>query len=114
MVTTMRQIVINELSADEAEKIHGYLKKTAKGASLEGAFWLELPEELLGDAQMGHEQCGPFLFGIEAGEDFVNFELLVRSQKNLHCSCTAYPTQEQRAFLLSKFDTMIADLEIKA
>jgi hypothetical protein len=110
----MRQIVINELSAGEAEKIHGYLRNTLRAAGIDGAFWLELPENLLGEAQLGHEQCGPFLFGIEAGEDFVNFELLVRSQMNLHCSCTAYPTPEQRSFLLAKFDAMIAALEIKA
>ena len=110
----MRQIIINELSAEESEKIHSYLQNNAKVAGIAGAFWLELPENLLSDAQEGHEECGPFLFGVEAGVDFVNFELLVRSQKNLHCSCTAYPTPEQRSFLLSKFDAMIAELDIKA
>lgn len=110
----MRQIVINELSPDESAKIHAYLHKNTKAAGIAGAFWLEVSEELLGDAQAGHEACGPFLFAVEAGEDFVTFELLVRSQKNLHCSCTAYPTKEQRAYLLAAFDAMVVELDIKA
>ena len=110
----MRQIVLNELGIEEAEKIHTYLQNNAKVAGIAGAFWFEIPEELLGDAQVGHEECGPFLFAVEAGEDFVTFELLVRSQQNLHCSCTAYPSPEQRSFLLDKFDSMISELDIKA
>ncbi len=110
----MRQFVINELSAEESGKIHTYLQKNAKLSGIAGAFWLEIPENLLGEAQVGHESCGPFLFGIETGDDFVNFELLVRSQMNLHCSCTAYPTPEQRAYLLGMFDAMIEELGIKA
>ena len=110
----MRQIVINELSVDESKKMHTYLQKNTKAAGISGAFWLEIPDDLLGDAQVGHEQCGPFLFGIEAGDDFVNFEMLVRSQKNLHCSCTAYPTTEQRTYLLDVFDAMVVELGIKA
>ena len=110
----MRQIIINELSKEESDKIQTYLQKNTKAAGIAGAFWLQIPEDLLGEAQMGHEDCGPFLFGIEASDDFVNFELLVRSQKNLHCSCTAYPTKEQRAFLLNTFDAMITELDIKA
>nr|MBF0223147.1 hypothetical protein [Desulfobulbaceae bacterium] len=110
----MRQIVINELGPEESEKIHTYLQKNAEAAGIAGAFWLEIPEELLGDAQAGHESCGPFLFAIEAGEDFVTYELLVRSQRNLHCTCTAYPSAEQRAYLLDKFDLMVTELGIKA
>lgn len=110
----MRQFVINELSADEREKIDAYLQNNARAAGIAGAFWLEIPESLLGAAQRGHEQCGPFLFAIEVGDDFVCFELLVRSQTNLHCSCTAYPTPEQRAYLLDAVDTMVKNVNLQA
>ena len=110
----MRQIEINELSPDEAKKIEDYLTKNAKAAGLAGAFWLYVPENLLGPAQKDHEDCGPFLFGIETGENFVNFEFLVRSEKNLHCSCTSYATVEQRSFLLEKVDAMVEELGIKS
>ena len=110
----MRQIVINELSPEESEGIQNYLQKNAKAAGIAGAFWLEIPEALLGDAQAGHDSCGPFLFAVEVGDDFANFELLVRSQQNLHCSCTAYPSSEQRSYLLDAFDAMITELGIKA
>lgn len=110
----MRQIGINELSVEESEKIRAYLQKNFRVAGIEGAYLLAVPDDLLSHIQKGHPDCGPYLFAVEAGTDFVNFEMLVRSERNLHCSCTAHATREQRDYLIEIFDKMIADLEIKA
>lgn len=110
----MRQIVIDELLKEERANIESYLKRTINSGSIEGMFWLSVPDDLLGPEQIGHEDCGPFYFGIELGDESVTFELLVRSQVNLHCSCIAYATKQQRDFLLKFVDRLIEDEKILA
>ena len=110
----MRQFVVDELSREELGSIDNYLKRNAKASGLGGIFWLPLPESLLGPSQAGHAACGPFLFAIEVRENSVHFELLVRSQANLHCDCTAYATPEQRDYFLAFIDRLLAEELIRA
>ena len=110
----MRQILIDDLSRQERDNIENYLKRTLKPSLVEGMFWLSLPDDLLGEAQSGHGDCGPFYFGVEVGRDNVAFELLVRSGTNLHCSCISYATGAQRDFLLKFVDKMLAEEKISA
>lgn len=110
----MRQIVIDELSNEERANIDSYLKRTLKQGLIEGMYWLSLPDDLLGEAQQGHDDCGPFHFGIELEKKRLVIELLVRSQTNLHCSCISYATPAQRDFLLRFFDTLISEEKIRA
>ncbi len=110
----MRQLLINELNRDEAQKVKEFLAANSRAGAVEGLYWLMLPESQLGPAQVGHESCGPFALAVEAGDDFVSFELLVRSESNLHCSCTSYATPSQRDFLLAFMDRLLADQGIKA
>lgn len=110
----MRQLLINELSRDEAEKVKAFLKANSRAGAVEGLYWLMIPEALLGVAQIGHEGCGPFAFAIEAGDDFISFELLVRSESNLHCPCTCYPTPVQRDLLLAFMDRLVNEQAIRA
>ena len=110
----MRQYVVDELSKEEQDNLGSYLKRTLQSAPMEGMFWLPLPEELLSEAQQGHQRCGPFFFGIELGRSRLIAEFLVRSQSNLHCSCISYSTPVQRQFLLDFLDRMLADEHIKA
>lgn len=110
----MRQLLINELSREEAERVKEFLLANSRAGGVEGLYWLPLPESLLAEAQTGHDQCGPFAFAVEAGADFVSFELLVRSESNLHCGCTCYPTSSQRAFLLAFMDRLVLEQRIRA
>lgn len=110
----MRQIVIDELSREERANIDSYLKRTVTPAAMEGMFWLPLPDDLLAEAQQGHEECGPFFFGLELAEKKLIIELLVRSQSNLHCSCISYATRAQRNFLLDFLDRMVEEEGIRA
>ena len=79
-----------------------------------GLYWIEIPEELLADNQKGHDQCGPFYFGVEVEDQRVRFELLVRSTANLHCTCIAHANSEQRQFVLNIVDKMLEVEQIKA
>jgi hypothetical protein len=76
----MRQYVIDELSREERANIESYLKRTLKTGPMEGLYWIELPPDLLSGDQLGHDDCGPFFFAVELGEESACFELLILSQ----------------------------------
>ena len=110
----MRQYVIDQLSREERANIESYLKRTLKPGPMSGIFWIAVPQDLLSGEQLTHEKCGPFFFGVEIEEEAVVFELLIRSQTNLHCSCIAYATKAQRDFVLRFIDRMLDEEKIRA
>ena len=110
----MRQILIDQLSKEERANIDSYLKRTVKTGAIDGMYWLQVPHDLLGPEQQGHDDCGPFYFAIELEEEKLAFELLVRSQANLHCSCICYATSAQRDFLLRFVDRLVESEKIRA
>jgi len=110
----MRQIVIDELSPMEMDNIDSYLKRTLKQGPMVGLYWMELASDLLSEAQQGHEEHGPFYLAVEVTRDGVKFELLVRSQTNLHCTCIAHATSTQRQFVLDFMDKMLQEEMINA
>ena len=110
----MRQIVIDELSPMEHDNIDSYLKRTIKQGPMVGLYWIELSDDLLSESQLGHEEHGPFHLAVELTNSAVKFELLVRSQTNLHCSCIAHATPVQRQFILDFIDRMVAEEFISA
>lgn len=105
----MRQIVIDELSPMERDNIDSYLKRSIKQGAMVGLYWLELPPDLLSEPQQGHEDHGPFYLGVEVDDQSVKFELLVRSQTNLHCTCIAHASNTQRRFVLDFIDRMVEE-----
>lgn len=104
----MRELLINELLPEEAAMAVDFLNKNSTPSLVDGMFWLQVPEELYSEIQQSHETCGPFIFAVEKGDDFVSFELLVRNQGNLHCQCISYADSRQRAFLLDFYDKLIS------
>ena len=110
----MRLYKIDQLSREEQANIESYLKRTLLPGPMEGVFWLQVPQDLLSAEQRGHEDCGPFFFAVELEAEAVNFELLVRSQTNLHCSCLRYASQAQRDFVLQFIDTMLQVEQVRA
>ena len=110
----MRQFVIDELSPLEQDNLDSYLKRSLKPGPMVGIFWLVLPEDLYGDAQHGHQECGPFYFAVDLGKQRLSFEMLVRSAGNLHCTCIAWATKAQRQFVLEFIDHMLDEERISA
>jgi hypothetical protein len=110
----MRQLVIDQLSREEWLNLENYCKRNLRPGPMEGLFWLELPPELWGSAQQGHEECAPFFFAVELPANKLVCELLVRSSANLHCSCIGYADPAQRNFLLDFFDRLLAEEKITA
>ena len=85
----MRQYVIDQLSKEERANIASYLKRKLQPGPMSGIYWIEIPQELLSSEQREHKECGPYFFAVELEDESVCFELLVRSQSNLNCSCIA-------------------------
>ena len=111
----MRQYLIDQLSREEQANIESYLKRTLTPGPVDGLYWIELPQDLLSGDQQGHVvDCGPFFFAVELEAEAVCFELLVRSQSNLHCTCIAYATPSQRDFVLRFADQMLEGEQIRA
>lgn len=110
----MRQIVIDELTPMERDNIDSYLKRSLKKGPMIGLYWLELPADVLSEAQEGHEECGPYYFGVEVEDTRVRFELLIRSSTNLHCSCIGHATPAQRQFVLDFMDKMLEEELIRS
>lgn len=110
----MRQLLIDDLSPQERDSLERYLTKSLKASPVEGMFWLALPDNLLGEKQRGHRECGPFYFGVELGPARISFELLIRSESNLHCSCIGYADRAQRDFVLAFVDRLVSEAEIGA
>lgn len=110
----MRQYYIDEISFLERDNIENYLKRTLKPGPIDGVYWLEIPEDLLGPQQSGHEKCGPFYLSFVLDENSLRCEFLVRSADNLHCTCIAWATPAQREFLLDFTDRLLEEEMIRA
>jgi hypothetical protein len=111
----MRQYLIDDLSPMERDNIDSYLKRSLQRGPMIGMYWIVLPSDLLSELQREHVgKCGPYYCGVEVGKSSVCFEMLVRSQANLHCDCIAHATQEQRQFILDLADTMLAEELIRS
>lgn len=111
----MRQFRIDELTADDKTRLQNYLRETTTAGTLDGTFWLPLPDELLSAEQFAHRAtCGPYCYSIIVEEGSVTLELLVRSRSTLHCSCIAFATPAQREFLLQFLDRMLHDVPVRS
>lgn len=112
----MRQIVIDELSPMERDNIDSYLRRNAKLGPMIGLYWITLPAEMLSDTQKGeeHKDHGPFYLAVEVEQFSVKFELLVRSQAHLHCTCIAHASSAQRQYILDFIDKMVTEEIIKS
>ena len=109
----MRSYLIDEISPTQMETINAYLNENALSSELSEIFWVQLPEALLSEIQLGHPDCHPFVFAIELGRDWIKAECLVRSLKNMKCEAQAYCDSKQRDFILAFIHRMIRDLGIQ-
>lgn len=109
----MRAYVIDEIRAQEMEKVRAYLKQHAIRSSLEQIFWVQIPDDLLNETQYLHTQCRPHVFAVELGPDWIKLELFVRTLKSMRCDCPAYCTPIQRDHIFRFADGIIEQLKIR-
>ncbi|HWR04218.1 MAG TPA: hypothetical protein VN419_09375 [Humidesulfovibrio sp.] len=110
----MRSYLIEDFYPEHLEKIVATLKAKGCSGSLDGIFYLTLPDELLTDVQREHAaECGPHMLVLEVvDEATLKLELLVRAQKKLRCECVMYSTPAQREHIIDYIDDFIRQLDI--
>ncbi|GAB6888610.1 hypothetical protein JCM13304A_21090 [Desulfothermus okinawensis JCM 13304] len=92
----MRSYLIDEIPRADIEKIRTYLREKKFKSPIEDIFWIQVPEELLTSEQKEHiSSCGPYIFSLELGRDFIKLELLVRATNKIRCSCISFANLEQ-------------------
>ncbi|MFZ5453264.1 MAG: hypothetical protein ACOZF2_15505 [Thermodesulfobacteriota bacterium] len=109
----MRQYHLDEISRNDIPRIRDYLQEHALASSLDGIWWVDLPEDLLSPEQFAHPDCRPFRFAVELGDNFVRFEFLIRSQQTMRCTCIGYATRQQRDYIFAFADRLVEDLALK-
>ena len=109
----MRAYLIDELTAEDVEKIEKRLTQQGWTGSISGIYYVPIPEELLGPEQTEHAaSCGPFFLPLETGDGWVRLELLVRARQILRCSCIAYANPRIREQMIEQLDSLIRELDI--
>ena len=112
----MRSLILDELTPRELAAARSYLAAQAEFSGVEGLYWLELPPYLWGDNQVrAHAEGLPgtesYRLAVEAGKEWVRFELLVRSE-TLANAGSAQATPEQVIYILDWADRMARELEL--
>jgi len=109
----MRYYLIDEISRADIDKINDFLNHSAMRSELEKLFWIKIPRDLLSEVQYQHVQCGPHVFAVELGNDWIKIEFFIRNLMDLQCTCQDYCTSQQKDFLMNFAQKMIEDLGIK-
>ncbi|MHC1751551.1 hypothetical protein [Humidesulfovibrio sp.] len=110
----MRCYVIEDFYPEHLQKITAALTEKGFAGSLDGIFYLPLPQELLTETQREHAaECGPHICVLEVIEEgALKLELLVRAQNKLRCECVFYATPAQREHIISSLDDLVRQLDI--
>ena len=108
----MRSYMIDEIKASDIENINAFLNENAVSSGLDRLFWVEIPQDLLGEIQFQHKDCQPHVFAVELGDDWVRMEFLIRSMKNMQCTCPAYCTEQQQRFIINFALGMLEQLDV--
>ena len=109
----MKQYVIDELRPKDHEEIKAYLEKNYRASQVDGIYWIPLEQDILTETQKEHTDCQPFYFAVDLEPSRIAFEMLIRTQKKMRCSCMGYATEKQRNWLMGLADSIFDQLGIK-
>jgi hypothetical protein len=108
----MRSILLDELRAEEIEKIRDYLNEVAVLSNIEGLHWLFLDDDCLSDEQKSlKKEKGPYKISVETGKDFAKVELYVRAD-SIENAGGAVATEKQLLFVHRFLNKMARDLNL--
>ncbi len=113
----MRSIFLDELLGPEVAAIRGYLEAHATPSGIENLYWLNLDRDLWNETQLRAQadetalEGDIFRMAVEVGQDWVRFELLVRSEGLLNIG--GGPADESQAmYALHWADEMAHQLNL--
>jgi len=108
----MRLYVVEDLQPEYLTRLKAALDERELAGSVEGIFWLPVPESMLSPEQQEHASCGPHAMALEVGPSWLRLELLVRARSTIRCSCIQYAQPELRAHMIDWVDTLLKELDI--
>ncbi len=108
----MKQYVIDELRRKDYELIKAYMEENFLSSDVDGIYWIRLDQDILTEIQIAHTDCQPFYFAVDLEPDLITFEMLIRTQKRIRCSCMGYATDMQRNWLIGLADAIFDELAI--
>ncbi len=109
----MKQYVIDELRPKDHKEIKVYMEENYNASDMDGIYWIPLEQDILTKIQKEHTDCQPFYFAVDLEPNLVAFEMLIRTQKRMRCSCMGYATEKQRNWLIGHADSIFDQLGIK-
>ncbi len=110
----MKQYRIDELRPKDMENLISYMDKHFEKTFLEHTYWVEVPQDILTAEQAAHKHCAPHVISIMAERDWISCEFLIRTKKNIHCTCMAMADASQRAWIMDQMDAVLEQLSIQA
>lgn len=109
----MRTYVLDQIDHNDMPRVRAWIEERAELSGIEDLYWVNFQPDMLTATQFDHKGCQPHCFAIELGEDFVKFELLIRSRMNHRCRlCSTYASEQQRRFILEFADRLVSDLSL--
>lgn len=113
----MRSYLIEDLADNDYKTVCEAFDDLGVRGSLEGIWYLPLPEELLQPEQKAHlGECGPYFMALEGvdspDQNSLRMELLVRARNKIRCSCVCYAAPAQRRHMVEYLDRFIEELGI--
>jgi len=109
----MKQYVIDELRSEDHGEIKVYMEENYSASNVDGIYWVPLERDILTKIQKEHTDCQPFYFAVDLDPNLIAFEMLIRTQKRMRCSCMGYATEKQRNWLIGLADSIFDQLGIK-
>lgn len=114
----MRNYYIEDIADQDIDSFEKKMLALQMNGSIEGIFYLPLPEKLLTQEQQAHQnECGPYYLSLEVLRDLagnvLKMELLVRAHSKIRCSCVAYCTPAQRNHMIDYLDELLESFDIK-
>jgi hypothetical protein len=109
----MKSYLIDEISSEDMKRIREELNNRGLSSELQDIFWVEMDMELLSEAQPLHKHCAPHVFALELSPHSVKLEFLVRSLKDMSCSCNAVFTPPQMRFAMHYVDLLFEKLGVR-
>ncbi len=104
----MKSYLIDELTSEEIKNIKNSLEKMGLHSPIKDIFWFEVPEDILTPIQKKHlPSCGPYIFSLEIGDNWIKLELLIRATGKIRCSCISYANEAQRNYIIDMLEEII-------
>ena len=109
----MRAYLVEDLPPELCRRLADFAQERGYASSLEGLFWLPVPESLWSPLQREHAaRYGPYAVSLEIGEDSLRLELLVRARNRLHCDCVAPADSATRQALIDRLEELISECDL--